>query len=156
MSNLYSGAGAVLCLLAVGLAAILVAGLTRRRRAPDAPPPWSPDPDNPALLDHPPGPEWQQGPQPGELWLADVPYADGVGSSNGPCLVLRTHRDKADVLRIATQGSAPRYVPLGEHGWLDLSGFFRVQDTAFGARAGQCDEETWWTVRRYHETGWVP
>ncbi|MGY0230607.1 type II toxin-antitoxin system PemK/MazF family toxin [Longispora urticae] len=168
MSNLYPGAAAVICLLLVGLAAILIVNMNQRRRQPSAPPHWTGEVHNtPDLHDRPPGPAWLEGPQPGEIWWADVPFADGEGSEQRPCLVLRTHKDRADVLKITSQdqGRGPRYVALppgdwdsgaGQDSWLDLSGFFRVHNAAFAHQTGVCDEKTWWQVRRYHETGWVP
>jgi hypothetical protein len=47
-------------------------------------------------------------PRPGEIWWADVPYEDGAGSKVRPCLVLRTGRYGAQVLKITSQDKSNR------------------------------------------------
>ncbi len=45
-------------------------------------------------------------PQPGELWLADIPFTSGTASKLRPVLVLWT--DAADVVVAAVTSAAPR------------------------------------------------
>ncbi|MFC3504928.1 type II toxin-antitoxin system PemK/MazF family toxin [Micromonospora krabiensis] len=97
-------------------------------------------------------------PQPGEIWWADVPYADGSGSKVRPCLVLRAGGRGADVLKITSQDKSGRddHVPIPTRDWdpgaehdsyLDLSEPIRVPRTAFQDRAGECDATLWRRLR---------
>ncbi|MFI7607607.1 type II toxin-antitoxin system PemK/MazF family toxin [Micromonospora sp. NPDC049366] len=97
-------------------------------------------------------------PQPGEIWWADVPYADGSGSKVRPCLVLRAGGRGADVLKITSQDKSGRddHVPIPTRDWdpgaehdsyLDLSEPIRVARTAFQDRAGECDPALWRRLR---------
>jgi mRNA interferase MazF len=45
-------------------------------------------------------------PQPGEVWLADIPFTNGVASKLRPVLVLWT--DAADVVVVAVTSAQPR------------------------------------------------
>jgi mRNA-degrading endonuclease toxin of MazEF toxin-antitoxin module len=102
------------------------------------------------------------GPRPraGEIWWADVPYADGTGSKVRPCLVLRTRRGKADVLKITSQvkGRAD-HVPLPTKLWdpraqrdsyLAVGEVVPVAAAAFVRLAGDCDVRVWRAVQRLH------
>jgi PemK-like, MazF-like toxin of type II toxin-antitoxin system len=51
---------------------------------------------------------WLQRPTPGEIWWADVPFAEGTGAKIRPCLVVRTHTDSVDVLKITSQDKRTR------------------------------------------------
>ncbi|OKK07635.1 hypothetical protein AMK26_00625 [Streptomyces sp. CB03234] len=42
-------------------------------------------------------------PRPGEIWWADVPYEDGPGSKDRPCLVLAVRGDTALVAKITSR-----------------------------------------------------
>ncbi|MBB5112007.1 type II toxin-antitoxin system PemK/MazF family toxin [Micromonospora echinospora] len=98
-------------------------------------------------------------PRPGEIWWADVPYADGTGSKVRPCLVLRVDGADAEVLKITSQDKSDRddHLPIPTRGWdpdaghdsyLDISEPIRVPLTAFADRAGTCDPALWRGVRR--------
>ncbi|SCG37969.1 type II toxin-antitoxin system PemK/MazF family toxin [Micromonospora inositola] len=98
-------------------------------------------------------------PGPGEIWWADVPYADGTGSKVRPCLVLRADDRGADVLKITSQDKSDRddHVRIPTRGWdadadhdsfLDVSAPIRVPTTAFEDRAGTCDPTLWRQLRK--------
>ncbi|WP_446218919.1 type II toxin-antitoxin system PemK/MazF family toxin [Micromonospora sp. IBHARD004] len=98
-------------------------------------------------------------PRPGEIWWADVPYADGTGSKVRPCLVLRADDRGADVLKITSQDKSDRddHVRIPTRSWdadadhdsfLDVSEPIRIPATAFEDRAGTCDQTLWRQIRR--------
>ncbi|MEU4527996.1 type II toxin-antitoxin system PemK/MazF family toxin [Micromonospora ureilytica] len=97
-------------------------------------------------------------PQPGEIWWADVPYADGSGSKVRPCLVLRADSRGADVLKITSQDKSDRddhvriptrdWDPGAEHdSYLSLTEPIRLSSAAFADHAGRCDADLWRKVR---------
>ncbi|MGW5559060.1 type II toxin-antitoxin system PemK/MazF family toxin [Micromonospora sp. NPDC003944] len=97
-------------------------------------------------------------PAPGEIWWADVPYADGSGSKVRPCLVLRVDSRGADVLKITSQDKSDRddhvriptrdWDPGAEHdSYLSLTEPVRISPAAFADRAGRCDADLWRKVR---------
>ncbi|MBX6385736.1 MAG: type II toxin-antitoxin system PemK/MazF family toxin [Microbispora sp.] len=101
-------------------------------------------------------------PRPGEIWWADVPYEDGPGHKVRPCVVLRTHRDGAEVLKITSQDRSDRadHVEIPTRTWdpdadhnsfLDLTGPVRVPFADFQDRAGTLDARIWRQVCRLHE-----
>ncbi|MFJ8832755.1 type II toxin-antitoxin system PemK/MazF family toxin [Micromonospora aurantiaca] len=104
-------------------------------------------------------------PRPGEIWWADVPYADGTGSKVRPCLVLRVDGRDAEVLKITSQDKSDRddHLPIPTRDWdpgadhdsyLDVSEPIPVSLSAFADRAGTCDPDLWRGVRRLgHLTG---
>ncbi|MGV9806579.1 type II toxin-antitoxin system PemK/MazF family toxin [Micromonospora chersina] len=105
------------------------------------------------------GKESAGGPRAGEIWWADVPYADGTGSKVRPCLVLRVDGRDADVLKITSQDKSDRddHVPIPTRSWdpnaehdsfLDISEPIPLPLTAFKDRAGLCDQDLWQAVRR--------
>ncbi|MEU9823926.1 type II toxin-antitoxin system PemK/MazF family toxin [Micromonospora chersina] len=98
-------------------------------------------------------------PRAGEIWWADVPYADGTGSKVRPCLVLRVDGRDADVLKITSQDKSDRddHVPIPTRSWdpnadhdsfLDVSEPIRLPLAAFEDRAGPCDPDLWHAIRR--------
>ncbi|MFE9957067.1 type II toxin-antitoxin system PemK/MazF family toxin [Micromonospora sp. NPDC005299] len=98
-------------------------------------------------------------PRPGEVWWADVPFADGTGSKVRPCLVLRIDGRDADVLKITSQDKSGRddHLPIPTRSWdpdadhdsfLDISEPIPVPLTAFEDRAGACDPDLWHGIRR--------
>ncbi|WP_435204519.1 type II toxin-antitoxin system PemK/MazF family toxin [Micromonospora sp. bgisy143] len=105
-------------------------------------------------------------PAAGEIWWADVPYADGSGSKVRPCLVLRADSRGADVLKITSQDKSDRddhvriptrdWDPGAEHdSYLSLTEPVRISSADFADRAGRCDADLWRTVRslRHLPTG---
>ncbi len=176
MHEVLSGLGLVLVAIVVFVVIAVFGGVWRQYRAlrtrpvrtrPPARPGGRLRPSRqPRLRDAPPSAAWLSRPQPGEIWWADVPYEDGEGSKIRPCLVLRTYARGVDVLKITSQDKSgrPEYVLLptsawdaraAHDSWLDLSGYIAVRPRAFRRKAGTCDPDVWWTVRRYHDTGWV-
>lgn len=102
------------------------------------------------------------GPQPGEIWWADVPYEDGPGHKVRPCVVLRTYRGGAEVLKITSQDRSdrPDHIEIPTRTWdqsadhnsfLDLTGPVRVPSASFDDRAGTLDPRVWRQVCRLHE-----
>ncbi|MGW5581370.1 type II toxin-antitoxin system PemK/MazF family toxin [Micromonospora chokoriensis] len=100
----------------------------------------------------------QDAPAPGEIWWADVPYADGTGSKVRPCLVLRADSRGADVLKITSQDKSDRddhvriptrdWDPGAEHdSYLSLTEPIRLSSAAFVDHAGRCDADLWKKVR---------
>ncbi|MEH1168853.1 type II toxin-antitoxin system PemK/MazF family toxin [Micromonospora sp. CPCC 205539] len=100
-------------------------------------------------------------PAPGEIWWAEVPYADGTGSKVRPCLVLRVDSRSADVLKITSQDKSDRddHVPIPTRAWdpdaehdsyLSLTEPTRISPDAFADRAGNCDANLWRRVRSLH------
>lgn len=100
-------------------------------------------------------------PRPGEIWWADVPYADGTGSKVRPCLVVHANGRGADVLKITSQDKSGRddhvRIPTrdwdadADHdSWLDLAEPLHITADAFSNRAGTCDPDLWRQVRRLH------
>ncbi|WP_330464059.1 type II toxin-antitoxin system PemK/MazF family toxin [Micromonospora zamorensis] len=97
-------------------------------------------------------------PAPGDIWWADVPYADGTGSKVRPCLVLRADSRGADVLKITSQDKSDRddhvriptrdWDPGAEHdSYLSLTEPIRLNSAAFEDHAGRCDADLWKKVR---------
>ncbi|MEW2381278.1 type II toxin-antitoxin system PemK/MazF family toxin [Micromonospora sp. NPDC047707] len=98
-------------------------------------------------------------PRPGEIWWADVPYADGSGSKVRPCLVLRADERGADVLKITSRDKKDRddHVPIPTRTWdpdadhdsfVNLTEPVRVPLADFANRAGTCDPALWRQIRR--------
>ncbi|TQS17581.1 type II toxin-antitoxin system PemK/MazF family toxin [Microbispora hainanensis] len=96
------------------------------------------------------------------MWWADVPYEDGPGHKVRPCVVLRTHRGGAEVLKITSQDRSDRsdHVEIPTRTWdpdadhnsfLDLTGPVRVPVSDFQDRAGTLDARVWRQVCRLHE-----
>jgi PemK-like, MazF-like toxin of type II toxin-antitoxin system len=101
-------------------------------------------------------------PRPGEIWWADVPYEDGPGHKVRPCVVLRTYRGGAEVLKITSQDQSQRqdHVEIPTRTWdpdadhnsfLDLTGPLRVPFTSFDDRTGSLDAHIWQRVCELHE-----
>jgi mRNA-degrading endonuclease toxin of MazEF toxin-antitoxin module len=89
-------------------------------------------------------------PRRGEIWWADVPYADGTGSKVRPCLVLRRRLIGIVVLKITSQDKSHRrdHVPIPTRSWdprarhdsyLNVGEPVTVRRRAFQRRAGVCD-----------------
>ncbi|WP_328854669.1 type II toxin-antitoxin system PemK/MazF family toxin [Microbispora hainanensis] len=104
----------------------------------------------------------QADPRPGEIWWADVPYEDGPGHKVRPCVVLRTHRGGAEVLKITSQDRSDRsdHVEIPTRTWdpdadhnsfLDLTGPVRVPVGDFQDKVGTLDARIWRQVCRLHE-----
>ncbi|MEN3584794.1 type II toxin-antitoxin system PemK/MazF family toxin [Streptomyces sp. ZYX-F-203] len=144
-------AGAAVVVLAV--VAALVDGWGRaprpRRRRPGGPagPPGRPT-----------GPAPRR-PRPAEIWWAAVPYEEGSGSKDRPCLVLSVGRERALVAKITSRRreGRPGVIPLppgvvgeggGLAGFLETDELREVPVPAFRRRVGEVDPVLWDRVRR--------
>ena len=146
-----AGAALLVALLAFGAAAL------RRRSRPSgrprppgrpAPRPSSSGPAAPGRL-----------PEPGEIWWARVPFEDGVGGKDRPCLVLRRGTRTATVLKVTSKHHAelpgvvelpPGTVDDREHrvSWLETEESREVPLADFRRRVGAVDARLWARVGR--------
>nr|WP_240979351.1 type II toxin-antitoxin system PemK/MazF family toxin [Streptomyces sp. HNM0574] len=103
------------------------------------------------------------GPLPGEIWWAEVPYEDGPGSKDRPCLVLSVGRDGARVAKITSrraEDERPGVLALppgavddarGRQSFLETDELRQVSLRGFRRRAGEVDAELWDRVRELTE-----
>ncbi|MFE4517488.1 type II toxin-antitoxin system PemK/MazF family toxin [Kitasatospora sp. NPDC056783] len=142
----------VLSLLGVVSAAAAVAALLRRARRAGRP---AARPTGPAG----PWPSAGAGPRPREIWWAEVPFEDGPGSKDRPCLVLRVRGRTATVAKITSRHHAERPGVLalppgsvgdrrGRAGWLETDELREVPLSAFRRRAGTVDRRVWSRAER--------
>jgi mRNA-degrading endonuclease toxin of MazEF toxin-antitoxin module len=97
------------------------------------------------------------GPQPGQVWWAEVPFEDGHGSKDRPVVVLRRDGGHRVVLMVSSQDKAGRrgWVALDRRGWDRRPGRSWVRTDReiplrgrdFRRRAGRCPAETWALLR---------
>ncbi|QMU75617.1 type II toxin-antitoxin system PemK/MazF family toxin [Streptacidiphilus sp. PB12-B1b] len=98
-------------------------------------------------------------PQPREIWWAQVPFEDGTGSKDRPCLVLHRGARTATVLKITSKHHAelPGVIPLPpgtvgdrEHraSWLETDEAREVPFADFRRRVGAVDPQLWTRVRK--------
>lgn len=98
-------------------------------------------------------------PRPGEIWWAQVPYEDGPGSKDRPCLVLSVRGDTAVVAKITTKHHVERpgviALPAGAVGdarerqsFLETDELRDVPVRGFRRKVGEADPELWSRVRR--------
>ncbi|MFJ9521896.1 type II toxin-antitoxin system PemK/MazF family toxin [Kitasatospora sp. NPDC101801] len=99
------------------------------------------------------------GPAPREVWWAEVPFEDGPGTKDRPCLVLRVNRRTATVAKITSKRHDDRpgvlALPPGAVGdrqgrtsWLETDELREVPLRAFRRRVGPLDGATWTKARR--------
>ncbi|MFF1730907.1 type II toxin-antitoxin system PemK/MazF family toxin [Streptomyces sp. NPDC058247] len=97
-------------------------------------------------------------PQPGEIWWAQVPYEDGPGGKDRPCLVLTVHRRRVRVAKITSKYHDERAgviaLPPGSVGdaqgrpsFLETDELLEVPVGDFRRRAGVLDPVVWDQVR---------
>ncbi|MEV3992832.1 type II toxin-antitoxin system PemK/MazF family toxin [Streptomyces sp. NPDC049837] len=97
-------------------------------------------------------------PRPGEIWWADVPYEDGPGSKDRPCLVLAVRGDTALVAKITSRyrDERPGVIALhpdavgdarGRPSFLETDELRDVPLWHFRRRASQVDPLVWDQVR---------
>lgn len=143
----------VLSLLGVALLAAAAAALVRRTRP-------APRPSGPAG----PRPRPGAGPRPQEVWWALVPFEDGPGAKDRPCLVLRVHGRTATVAKITSKHHAerPGVLPLppgvvgdrqGRASWLETDELREVPLADFRRRAGTVDRQVWARARKVLQGG---
>lgn len=148
-------------LVVVALVAVVLAAGRRSTRRPGASErPSSRPPARPSSS----GPGRRTGapsrlPEPREIWWATVPFDDGTGAKDRPCLVLHRGAHSAIVLKITSKHHAelPGVIPLppGTVGdrdhrasWLETDESREVPFTDFRRRVGAVDPQLWTRVRR--------
>jgi hypothetical protein len=100
-------------------------------------------------------------PAPGDVWFAELPFDDGTGSKDRPCLVVRTFRHHAQVLKVtsADKSGRPDYVRMPvaswdptavRDSWLEPAPLRELPYAAFRRLAGPCDTGVWEQVKRRH------
>jgi hypothetical protein len=133
----------------------LINHLTQRRAA-----------TRPSVHLEPPNASWRSRPHPGQICWASLQFADRSGWKVRPCLVIRTHEQGVEVLKITSQDKSHRYdcvqIPTAswdkrarKDSWLDLGESYFIWDQAIQRVAGSCDAATWHLVTRRHRTGYV-
>ncbi|GHF36844.1 type II toxin-antitoxin system PemK/MazF family toxin [Streptomyces griseosporeus] len=111
----------------------------------------------------PPDPGMFRGrpPAPGDVWFAELPFDDGTGSKDRPCVVVRTFRHHAQVLKVtsADKSGRPDYVRMPvaswdgtavRDSWLEPAPLRELSYEAFRRLAGPCDTGVWEQVKRRH------
>ncbi|MFI6081525.1 type II toxin-antitoxin system PemK/MazF family toxin [Streptomyces sp. NPDC051217] len=99
-----------------------------------------------------------RGPKPGEIWWAMVPYEDGTGKKDRPCLVLSVRGRAVLVAKITSKfhEERPGVIPLppevlgdteGRRSYLETDELRRVDSRAFRRRVGAADPGLWRQVR---------
>ncbi|MEU4118110.1 type II toxin-antitoxin system PemK/MazF family toxin [Kitasatospora sp. NPDC028055] len=145
-----TGIWIVLLLAGVAVLAAVAAALVRRTRPASRPT----APTRPR-----PRPRTGAGPEPQEIWWAEVPFEDGPGAKDRPCLVLRVHGRTATVAKITSKHHAerPGVLPLppgsvgdrqGRTSWLETDELREVPLSAFRRRAGTVDRQVWSRAQR--------
>jgi mRNA-degrading endonuclease toxin of MazEF toxin-antitoxin module len=98
-------------------------------------------------------------PEPREIWWAEVPFEDGPGSKDRPCLVLRRGTGTATVLKITSKHHTERPgvlpLPPGSVGdrdqrasWLETDEAREVPLADFRRRVGTVDGRLWTRVQK--------
>ncbi|MEU8521446.1 type II toxin-antitoxin system PemK/MazF family toxin [Streptomyces sp. NBC_01216] len=142
-------------LVAVVVLALVVAVSDGRLRAGRRPGGRTRPPGRPAA----PGKRPARLPRPGEIWWADVPYEDGPGSKDRPCLVLSLRGDRARVVKITSRyhDERPGVIALppgavgdarGRPSFLETDELREVAVRDFRRRVGTADPVVWDQVRR--------
>ncbi|MGW2958304.1 type II toxin-antitoxin system PemK/MazF family toxin [Streptomyces sp. NPDC001220] len=108
---------------------------------------------------HPRGTRVQTGrPHPGDIWWANVPYEDGPGAKDRPCLVLAVRGNHATVAKITSKYHDERagVIPLppgsvgdahGRPSFLETDELREVSVWEFRRRVGVVDPVLWDQVR---------
>lgn len=97
-------------------------------------------------------------PRPGEIWWAMVPYEDGPGAKDRPCLVLAVRGRTVLVAKITSKfhEERPGVIPLppdavgdvdGRRSFLETDELRKVDAKAFRRRVGPADPGLWRQVR---------
>lgn len=97
-------------------------------------------------------------PRPAEIWWADVPYEDGPGAKDRPCLVLTVRGDRVTVAKITSKNhdERPGVIPLppgavgdaqGRPSFLETDELRQVRLRDFRRRVGVVDPALWDQVR---------
>ncbi|MEU6080594.1 type II toxin-antitoxin system PemK/MazF family toxin [Streptomyces sp. NPDC047108] len=97
-------------------------------------------------------------PRPGEIWWADVPYEDGPGSKDRPCLVLALRGENALVVKITSRDREGRAGVIalpdgavgdtaGRRSYLETEELREVRIGGFRRHVGAVDRRVWARVR---------
>jgi mRNA-degrading endonuclease toxin of MazEF toxin-antitoxin module len=97
-------------------------------------------------------------PRPGEIWWANVPFEDGPGSKDRPCLVLSVRGRRARVAKITTKRHDGRAGVIalpadavgdarGRPSFLETEELREVRVREFRRRVGAADAQVWSRVR---------
>ncbi|MFE5729458.1 type II toxin-antitoxin system PemK/MazF family toxin [Streptomyces sp. NPDC056528] len=148
-------------LVGVVVLALVVALVDGRKRSPRRPssrrPPGRTRP--PARPAEPSAPgRAGRGPKAGEIWWADVPFEDGPGSKDRPCLVLAVRGSGALVAKITSRHheERPGVIALppgtvddarGRASFLETDELRNVPVADFRRRVGEVDPALWDRVR---------
>ncbi|MFF3068522.1 type II toxin-antitoxin system PemK/MazF family toxin [Kitasatospora sp. NPDC057936] len=155
-----TGIWVVLAVVGVAVLAAVASALVRRPRPASRPATRpAPRPAGPAGPRPRPAGSGRSGPAPQEIWWAEVPFEDGPGSKDRPCLVLRVDGRTATVAKITSKHHAerPGVLPLppgsvgdsqGRTSWLETDELRRVPLSAFRRRAGTVDRQVWNRAQR--------
>ncbi|MFE9452627.1 type II toxin-antitoxin system PemK/MazF family toxin [Streptomyces sp. NPDC006739] len=107
----------------------------------------------------PGGPDARTGrPHPGDIWWANVPFEDGPGAKDRPCLVLAVRGNRATVAKITSKYHDERagVIPLppgsvgdahGRPSFLETDELRQVPVAEFRRRVGVVDPVLWDQVR---------
>ncbi|MFD0273804.1 type II toxin-antitoxin system PemK/MazF family toxin [Kitasatospora sp. NPDC127111] len=136
--------------VAAAVGALVGVRVRARRRVRRAPAPTAPPRPRRGRAD---------GPAPQEIWWAEVPFEDGPGAKDRPCLVLRVNGRTATVAKITSKYHAdrPGVLPLppgsvgdrrGRTSWLETDELREVPLRDFRRRAGVVDRQIWARARR--------
>ncbi|MFR0352851.1 type II toxin-antitoxin system PemK/MazF family toxin [Streptomyces sediminimaris] len=105
-----------------------------------------------------PGDRTRSRPRPAEIWWANVPYEDGPGGKDRPCLVLVVHGERATVAKITSRyhDARPGVIPLppgavgdarGRASFLETDELREVPVWEFRRKVGVADPVLWDQVR---------
>ncbi|MFD5324262.1 type II toxin-antitoxin system PemK/MazF family toxin [Streptomyces sp. NPDC127092] len=145
-------------LVAVVVLALVVALVDGRRRSGRRPAGRTRPPARPSRPAAPRGRAPERLPRPGEIWWADVPFEDGPGSKDRPCLVLALRGDCALVAKITSKyhDERPGVIPLppgsvgdaqGRPSFLETDELRDVPVWEFRRNVGMADPVVWDQVR---------
>ncbi|MER7520996.1 type II toxin-antitoxin system PemK/MazF family toxin [Streptomyces sp. NPDC126499] len=145
-------------LVAVVVLALVVALADGWRRSGRRPAGRTRPPVRPGPRGRAPGRVPERLPRAGEIWWADVPYEDGPGSKDRPCLVLALRGDSALVAKITSKyhDERPGVIALppgavgdaqGRPSFLETDELRDVPVWEFRRKVGTADPVVWDQVR---------
>ncbi|MFF0331050.1 type II toxin-antitoxin system PemK/MazF family toxin [Streptomyces fimicarius] len=166
---------ALAAVVLLALVAAVVDGRGRSDRGPRSRRPRQPvgsarPPSRPSRPSRPSGPDARGGgreegrtPRAGEVWWADVPYEDGPGSKDRPCLVIsvrgrgrgrtalvakitsKHHEERPGVIALPAGTVGDRQ---GRQSFLETDELREVRIAGFRRRVGAVDPSLWERVRK--------
>ncbi|MER5706715.1 MULTISPECIES: type II toxin-antitoxin system PemK/MazF family toxin [unclassified Streptomyces] len=153
---------ALVAVVVIALVVVVAGGQKRSARKPVGrrPPGRSRAPERTRPPGRPAGPRKAPSrlPRAGEIWWADVPFEDGPGSKDRPCLVLSLRGDNALVAKITSKyhDERPGVIALppgavgdaqGRPSFLETDELRDVPVTDFRRKVGTADPVVWDQVR---------